>query len=655
MRKAVYSFLVLVMALSCGKEIVTEEIIKEVLVEAEAKLSVECSTGSASELTPTSASLSGVAAIVNAKDAKAAVSFYYSSEVPSGADALKNGTKADAGFIDKSGGSFELTIGNLTPETTYYYMAAVSVDGQEFIGKVESFVTGATPRDIVTTGSATEVSVWGATLSGFANLPAGIDNAVLGIVCSKDNDNFDGGVLFASGEVDSNKEFRVTASGLASDTEYYYQAFVRYSDTEGTVSRYGVIRSFKTNAVDAAVQTLEAKDVEEHSATLQATLTLYANENLPVTGTFFIGKGALSKESLLSGGIAYPARLSSDGVAECDVKELESGEDYSFVVEFRVYDKTFSGEVRSLTMADHTTVKTVGAKRIQHSIATVSGLLYVDGNKPVSKSAGFLYSSSYASAEGLIANGKKAVAILDGEAFVGQLMELEYGKTYYYLACAEVNGRTVYADEVMELTPSAVPEGAVYLGTVCKGADGLLYDLFWGTCNLGAEKPEDYGDYYAWGEVETKDNYSWSTYKWGNSSTNLTKYNTDRTRGSVDNKTVLESEDDAAHVKLGGSWRMPTDVEWKELRTECTWTWTTQNGVNGLLVTGPNGNSIFLPAASLRESTSLCGVGSYGYYWSSSLNTGYPIDALGVNFYFSDVYRSYYDRYYGLTVRPVTE
>lgn len=646
------------MMLSCEKEIVNEEVIKEVLVEAEAKLSIECSTGGASDLTPTSANLSGVAAIVNAKDAKAAVSFYYSSEVPSGADALKNGTKADAGFIDKSGGSFELTIGDLTPETTYYYMAAVSVDGQEFIGKAESFVTGATPRDLVTTGSATEVSVWGATLSGFANLPSGIDNAVLGIVCSKDNDNFDGGVLFASGEVDSNKEFRVTASGLASDTEYYYQAFVRYSDTEGTVSRYGETRSFKTNAVEAAVQTLAAKDVEEHSATLQGTLTLYVNENLPVTGTFFIGKGALSKESLLSGGIAYPARLSSDGVAECDVKELESGENYSFVVEFRVYDKTFSGEVQSLTMADHTIVKTVGAKRIQHSIATVSGLLYVDGNKQVNKSAGFLYSSSYASAEGLKANGiKSEAAVIDGETFVGQLTDLEYGETYYYLAYAEVNGRKVFAEDVMELTPSAVPEGAVYLGTVCKGADGLLYDLFWRTCNLGAEKPEDYGNYYAWGEVETKEDYSWSTYNWGNSTTNLTKYNTDSFRGSVDNKTVLESEDDAAHVKLGGSWRMPTDAEWTELRTECTWTWTTQSGVNGYVVTGPNGNSIFLPAAGERSGTYFMSRGGYGDYWSSSLDV--LLDGPGLarllNFSSSSVHSSSQVRYHGCSIRPVTE
>ncbi|MBR3075818.1 MAG: hypothetical protein IKH11_08740, partial [Bacteroidales bacterium] len=158
------------------------------------------------------------------------------------------------------------------------------------------------------------------------------------------------------------------------------------------------------------------------------------------------------------------------------------------------------------------------------------------------------------------------------------------------------------------------------------------------------------------GETEPKSNYDWSTYKWCNGSSNSqTKYNTNSSYGTVDNKTVLDPEDDAAHVNWGGSWRMPTDAEWTELRTKCTWTWTTQNGVKGRLVTGPNGKSIFLPAAGGRYDTGLGNAGSYGYYWSSSLHP-YPNTAYDVSFGSDNVHLGGGGgRYYGQSVRPVSE
>lgn len=190
---------------------------------------------------------------------------------------------------------------------------------------------------------------------------------------------------------------------------------------------------------------------------------------------------------------------------------------------------------------------------------------------------------------------------------------------------------------------------------------GLPSGLLWATCNVGAENPEDYGDYFAWGETEGynsgKTTFDWSTYKWCDGSRNtMTKYCIDSSYGTVDNKTVLASEDDAAHVQWGGNWRMPTKAEQDELRTECTWTWTTLNGVNGYRVTSKqsgNDNSIFLPAAGYRENSGLFYVGSLSYYWSSSLNTGYSYDAYNVDFNsgYVDWYRS--NRWFGLSVRPV--
>ena len=182
---------------------------------------------------------------------------------------------------------------------------------------------------------------------------------------------------------------------------------------------------------------------------------------------------------------------------------------------------------------------------------------------------------------------------------------------------------------------------------------GLPSGLLWATCNVGADSPEDYGDYFAWGETETKSNYEWSTYKWCNGDLNtLTKYNTNPFYGTVDNKIVLEPADDAAHVNWGGGWRMPIYKEMAELRDTCIWTWTTQNGVNGYRVTGSNGNSIFLPAAGYYDDGSLHCAGSNGNYWSSSLRTDDP-DKAYLFFFSNGVYMTYCRRFYGHSVRSV--
>ena len=191
------------------------------------------------------------------------------------------------------------------------------------------------------------------------------------------------------------------------------------------------------------------------------------------------------------------------------------------------------------------------------------------------------------------------------------------------------------------------------------GAVDLGLSVKWASMNLGASAPEKSGNYYAWGETEPKNTYYWwTTYKWCNGSYDtLTKYN------NSDNKSEFKDygyEDDAARQALGGKWRMPTDAEWTELRTKCTWTWTTNyngTGVKGRIVTATNGNSIFLPAAGYREEKDgqdiLTNEGVEGCYWSSTL---YEADAARSAFFNSDdVYRYEYSRCYGLSIRPVTE
>ena len=183
----------------------------------------------------------------------------------------------------------------------------------------------------------------------------------------------------------------------------------------------------------------------------------------------------------------------------------------------------------------------------------------------------------------------------------------------------------------------------------------------WANTNLGATAPEEYGDYYAWGETDTKQNYGGETYKWCNKNNNLTKYNTFSLFGSVDNKTVLDAEDDVAHVKLGGKWRMPTSSEMDDListqnNSSYRWEWKTLNGHNGWLVTYlVNNNSMFLPAAGFRDRTDLYFVGSFGYYWSSSLYSDDPYGAYRLHFSYDGENRVNDNRYLGFSVRPVSE
>ena len=211
------------------------------------------------------------------------------------------------------------------------------------------------------------------------------------------------------------------------------------------------------------------------------------------------------------------------------------------------------------------------------------------------------------------------------------------------------------------VTASVYFGNAVDLG-IYLARDGTLYKLLWADCNLGTDTPEGYGDYYAWGETETKADYTWSSYLWGKEWNKMTKYcPTDKASywdgdGSPDGKKVLDPVDDVAHEKLGGKWRIPTRTEQDALRSQCVWTWTKKNGANGYEVKSKvNMNSIFLPAAGNRDGTGLSDAETYGGYWASSHYTEYPGYAYGI--FFSSDYLNWSPngRYGGLSVRPVTE
>lgn len=266
---------------------------------------------------------------------------------------------------------------------------------------------------------------------------------------------------------------------------------------------------------------------------------------------------------------------------------------------------------------------------------------------------------------------------------------LKKGSWYYLVSAPQVlsKGYTMelYTDELVE---TIISDSSV---TIRRSAWGELKDLGsetsvefgavdlglsvkWANMNLGATKPEEYGDYYAWGETAPyykslsplvwksgkESGYDWPSYTLSMGSyRKLTKYNNDSSygyNGFTDGKTDLDPVDDAAHVNLGGEWRMPTFAEIKELGSNCTWEDTSRNGVDGCLVTGPNGKSIFLPVAGYWDGTASVEAGSLGACWITSLAEGEDESPYRANIFMYNLEQVGYgtgNRYYGLTIRPV--
>ena len=225
--------------------------------------------------------------------------------------------------------------------------------------------------------------------------------------------------------------------------------------------------------------------------------------------------------------------------------------------------------------------------------------------------------------------------------------------TVYYVRAYAVSVRGInYGEELSFTTESDGSGGHEYVDL------GLPSGILWATCNVGASTPEGYGDYFAWGETQPKEEYSWNTYQYCNGNeTTLTKYCSDSDygyNGFMDNLTTLLPEDDAATANWGDDWRMPTKVEWQELYNNTTCTWTTQNGVSGRLFTASNGNSIFLPSAGFRYVSSAYESGNNGYYWSGTLDADMPYNAWYSSFSSGGYSMGYlYGRSFGRSVRAV--
>lgn len=274
-------------------------------------------------------------------------------------------------------------------------------------------------------------------------------------------------------------------------------------------------------------------------------------------------------------------------------------------------------------------VETLAATEVTRVSAKLNGLISYDGSLEITD-RGFYYGLTPDALDNQVESSSTEMN------FSATIDSLDINTTYYYKAYA-TNSDGTYYGSVMSFTTATVGDPT---GTL-NGYDwvdlGLPSGIKWATCNVGATTSEAYGDYFAWGETSTKSTYTEDNYTYSS------------------NPTTLPSSADAATANWGTGWRMPTQTEMQELIDNCTVTWTTQNGVNGRLFTGPNGNSIFLLAAGCRHDGDLDNASSRGYYWLSSLSTNYSRYAF--NFIFDsgncDLYIG--SRVNGLSVRPVCD
>ncbi len=319
---------------------------------------------------------------------------------------------------------------------------------------------------------------------------------------------------------------------------------------------------------------------------------------------------------------------------------------------------------------------TLPASTVTSYFAKLNGKAFIENAKS-SSGKGFFYLSDHASdlaslqAEGTIYPGGDVPAT--GGEFACSLETLDPETTYYYVASIRIDNKETFGSVLSFTTVAGPPKGAIDMGL----------SVYWAQCNLGASNEVDFGDYYCWGETEprhftkstgykffvtTDDPYPWNI--------RLTKYcPTDKKdlfwggEGEPDNKLVLDPEDDAARVIMGGKWRMPTSAEFHELCNNCSVEWTSFQGVKGVILTskvkGFEWAHLFFPAAGemVEQENNLYGIGLLGGYWSSNLDTDFSVKC-AQSFYFTiEGPKDFFDygvggggdRDFGYSIRPVYE
>ena len=578
----------------------------------------------AGSVTEESAVLSGEVSGISGSSSDYRYGFFYgTSSVPSvGGREIRVGSNGDDNYT--------YSLSGLKDNTTYYYCAYLLVDGHYTYGEVRQFTTkkAATVR----TTDASSVTTSTAVLSGI----------VSGLSGSSSDCSY--GFFYGTGQIPSvdGQEVRVgtshegsytcSLSGLTENTTYYFCAYLLIDGQY----RYGDVLSFRTNG-SLSVQTGGVSEVTANSAVLSGVIDGISG----VSGNYRYGFFYSTSPTPYNGGQEYAVSVSENGSFTYPVSGLAENTTYYYCAYLWIDGRFSYGEVYSFTTEKASPVKTLGTVSVKSTSATLSGSVYGVAGSYSECSYGFCYGTSpkpYVDGEEV-----EAGTYEDGE-YTFSLYDLDDMTTYYYCAYLSIDGEYSYGEVLSFTTPKSntdiTPGQYVDLGLSVK----------WTSCNIGADAPEEYGGYYSWGEVSEKDDYSWGNY---------TYYDMVQYKWIKIGTNISGTEYDVARRRWGIDWRMPTREEWTELVEKCEWEWITYKGTKGQKVTGPNGNSIFFPAAGHRADDLFVGQGTEGEYWSGTLYEGTSL-AIWYNgmaylgaFSAAGSYMIYYTRYVGRSVRAV--
>ena len=538
----------------------------------------------------------------------------------------QNPTISSSKTTDGSGvGQYSSALNNLQPKTTYYVRAYATNSQGTSYGEQESFTTEVgvqTPT--VTTSSVSNITANGAVCGGNVTSDGNATVMSRGVCWStsqnptiSNNKTTDGS---GTGSFTSN------ITGLSVGTTYYVRAYA--TNSKGV--SYGNQQSFTTDAQQPTVTTSSVSNITRNSAVCGGNVTSDGGAIVTIRGVCWSTSQnpTISDNKTING--------SGTGSFTSNITGLTGSTTY-YVRAYATNSRgTAYGSQTSFTTeveAQMPTVTTSYASNITANSAVCVGNVTSDGGAPVT-ARGVCWSTSQ---NPTISNNKT----IDGcgiGSFASNITGLLENTTYYVRAYATNNQGTSYGNQQSFTTFRTITgsiNGHNYVDL------GLPSGLKWATCNVGSTTPEGYGGYYAWGETSTKTEYS---------QYNCVTY--DQFMYDISGNPTY----DAARANWGSTWRMPTNVEMEELLNNCTWTWTTQNGVNGYTVTGPNGNSLFLPAAGCYGGSSYGGGGTTGYYWSS---TPWSTDVYRSSHYLYSssgyLHMDTHYRLFGCTVRPVSE
>jgi len=527
----------------------------------------------------------------------------------------------------------------LTRDTKYSFVAYVNLDGQTYKGEAKSFTTTSIQASV--TAESSNISYHTATISGKLTITSeGTFTKTADLYYSSTATTLE--ELKSSGAkkiltVGADDSYSVDLSSLVSDTNYYYVVVSKVDEIEINSD----LQSFSTLKIQASI-TADSSNIKCKTATVSGKLQITSEGSFQKSISLYYSTEDTNIESLKSSGTKITPILEADGTFCANLSLLSHKKTYYYVVVSIIDDREFTTDVKSFTTLEIQAVITAESSDIQSTTATISGKLTITSEGTFIKSADLYHSSTVNTIDDLKSNGTKQAISLKSDGTYSVIANgLVQNAKNYYCVIVKIDNEE-FATTVGELTTSSLPEGAVDLGL----------SILWHKCNIGASKPEEYGKYFAWGDVngQKRNGSAWS----GSGFSTAPTY-------EVDSKGILKPEYDAAHVILGEKWRMPTREEIEELINNCTITWTADyngTGIAGRIFTsnkaGFTDKSIFFPAGGGGSNSYLTYTGSYGYYWSSSLYVAVPEGSWDLNFTSSMVSTNSHARKSGFNIRPVS-